>query len=862
MTKIKFNCPSCNAKLKVPSSLAGVSGPCPKCGGTIVAPLQSEEEYEPTSASVVSSPPVQRAAEAPAQKHSISVSATAVADPPQPQRTVTQPPVINQPIAPPPVFAQQPAAYTPPPQQAVESRPAVSQPSPPVINQPVHQAPASNQPSQHRPAPTISNEIGFPRPLEQVSHTAAVALANAPASFQQSQPQAPEPQVYQQPAPEPAPPQAPAQPEVAPPAAENYPEQSYQQYAAQTPAPAEPAVEIPEEIFEADTPAAAPEAEQAPAQEPQDNYYQHQQSEAYNQAYVPQTQPIVVKRRQEEVISQDSEQAPPRLDASLAEAGGDTLSAGQAAYQPDSTFIQLPEVGSEANEENFSINPAERPPYRPPNPVALTPPNQAVQEEPAYQQAAVEEVPQDYSYQVEPEFPLEDPVVEPIEEYHEVEEPEMPGSGTGSVAAFLAEAMETHSSQEGNASKSKDEILDELLGVAPKGKKKKKGLSASTKFMLSILAAVAVCAGIGVYYAIDQIGGFSMSGENVFGEEGLRNLEKKTGINISGITGSKKIADADEGEPEIPAITPPEPEVPEQIEIPSVEPEEMTPTEVASRLEDEIPAAIPPVEEPPIPDQNDAANEMEITPPTPAPSPLPAIAKENYSPKPYYPAPGRDDPPLKNTHDLVDAYLRAPNWEARIPYTYQGESLRPAIAEYYQKWPDFSLDRFKMKLFQMEMEEEFGGPFWVYQITKSDADPGGVPMIIRVENGHLKVDWQVYSEFSDEHFLKFREGKIGAPHTFRLVAERVSEYPGADKPGFTDLDNYLCFELNPPYGGYRAYSEYAFVKKGTEIARVMNEKIGLGDDPLAVILKIDREGFSHGIRHYVIKEFVDEGWFK
>ena len=42
--RISFTCPECEAHLKVPAKLAGVTGPCPRCHGTITAPSKSIEK--------------------------------------------------------------------------------------------------------------------------------------------------------------------------------------------------------------------------------------------------------------------------------------------------------------------------------------------------------------------------------------------------------------------------------------------------------------------------------------------------------------------------------------------------------------------------------------------------------------------------------------------------------------------------------------------------------------------------------------------------------------------------------------------------------------------------------------------------
>jgi len=44
---LTFNCPACNISLRVPRSMAGVSGPCPQCRVEISAPPSSQEDAQP-----------------------------------------------------------------------------------------------------------------------------------------------------------------------------------------------------------------------------------------------------------------------------------------------------------------------------------------------------------------------------------------------------------------------------------------------------------------------------------------------------------------------------------------------------------------------------------------------------------------------------------------------------------------------------------------------------------------------------------------------------------------------------------------------------------------------------------------------
>ena len=238
-----------------------------------------------------------------------------------------------------------------------------------------------------------------------------------------------------------------------------------------------------------------------------------------------------------------------------------------------------------------------------------------------------------------------------------------------------------------------------------------------------------------------------------------------------------------------------------------------------------------------------------------------AMSVSNYNLEAGFPAPTSPDDLLGRTHDLLDAYLRAPDWETRMKYVFRGDSLRPSIEEYYQKWPFKQFATFSKALFQMEPDKKRGGPYWVYLISSSENDPG-FPMIIREEDGLLKVDWEVFSEFQDERFVKFLAGDIPSPHTLRVVINRVSDYYGLDRDGFTNLDDYFVYRVKPPYGGLNEFSTYAFVKKDSPIAARFEEVISLNQDPLAVIITMEEKPFPHGINHYVITDYITEGWFR
>lgn len=249
------------------------------------------------------------------------------------------------------------------------------------------------------------------------------------------------------------------------------------------------------------------------------------------------------------------------------------------------------------------------------------------------------------------------------------------------------------------------------------------------------------------------------------------------------------------------------------------------------------------------------------TPPA-SPANAPAGAKvANYNPLDSFAAPGPgDSSSLGKTHDLIDAFLRAPDVATRMKYTFQGESLRAAVEDYHKKWPYGRFDRYSLQLYQMELDPSIGGPYWVFIVSTSDGSEG-FPFIVRTENGLLKADWEIFAEFSDRQFLRFRDGKMAPPATFRLILERFTDYYGSDRDAFTDLGSYLVYQVYPPYGETE-FSEFVFVKKDSELGKKLDKLVGIGDEPLAVVATLDQQAFAHGVKHYVLTELVTEGWFR
>lgn len=902
MKKIKFTCSNCEAKLRVPTHLAGISAPCPKCGRKITAPtdldciVDDEPAAQPRakaaaprqhSAASQSSPPAQ--------------TATAVADAPPrpqpPQRTVAPEPVA--PPAPAPV-AEAPLEGRPepiaPPAPIPEAAPVpVAPPAPPapVVEEP---EPIVEETIITPPAPVAETPLPAP-PLEK---TQPIQISPLPSSL-------PEPETSES---------VGSLPRLdADRGGENSPN-SFESFIAsnavagaptrlQLPQPGEAAEQSSPNDFIVPAPVPIPEA--APPQEmvaPEPVSYEEE----------------AVSDLQEPVIPElaDLDMSAPGIP--MEELGG----AAEAIEEPVEEFqpeTHIPAEDIPVAEVPVVADPVPQPEFVPLETAPLPEEVLAVPEEEVIAAAPDLDVEDDFAIpqldepataplsggsfenllseqaQAEPQ-PAETPVANEFLPAETDELAEMFGSPeeTMPLASAQAPAADPHS-------------LDELFGIDEGVPPKKKKLT--TVVMLSMIGGVAIISIVMVFIVVNALGGFepqfSSDEPEITPPPTIREIpatapvaasepsildapavidptaQDRVGQTSDGISRSTTTLPGDTSRPVLisdsaaPArIDPPASAQPAQTETPALSFDERvqqivngtgSPQPSSSQMNvvggEEVESPLDSLDATIAGLTGTAAAAVEDVTSTAESvvSGSAAAPSSNYNPPPSFPAPGPNDAPLGKTHDLLDAFLRAPDWQSRIPYIYQGESLRPTIEEYYKKWPLTQFDRFSLQLFQMEEDVSLGGPYWVYLVSTSDTDQG-YPVIVRAENGNLKVDWEIYSEFQDQHFVEFQNGAIASPNSFRLVIERVSDYYGSDRDGFTNLDDYYVYQINPPYGDLSEYSEYAFVRKDSALASELDQVVGLNDEPLAVIVTVEQKAFSHGVKHLEITDYVTEGWFR
>lgn len=848
MKKIKFTCPSCDAKLRVPTHLAGVSAPCPKCGHTITAPTDLENIVDESPRSVSASRTSVASLSSPSRKNpNVSPATTMVAEAPSaPREPASSPvprvsarvapePTRESPLPPPPpaleethvpqeIHVVEETILIPPPapvQAEAISLPDPSEPIGPPATPKTEPIRINREPSILPPprAETASEGPGLPRldvdlasTAEDAPHSAARRTTRIDLSAPNAGVPAATPEDFVI-----AP--APAASAPAPPPAEFDSVSSVDFDFSETEV-AETSSGVPIDQIDFPEPTASTPASEMPA-------------------YVPlELPPMDGNFSPEEGLGEEYE---------YGELGDGSMGELLAQQAPGETYD-----GADAH---VSAEPTLQHDW------------QTWDAAPSHQQ------------------PADEPTAElPVHPMPGVVAPSPAGAGV----------------------KSDQDVLDEMFGPSKERPEKSKR---STVILLSVLGATAIAAVVLVFVVVSFAGGWKPQDSYVEGA-----TQASAASAPSPAENTKEDAD-----PLTSSDNPPESiEIPEDGPLPDSttgSPSRSTTTlpgdmanpvrivdgssPSSSTAPNSAPAEEDPVTDTPAEDRpalsiDERVQEMingstetgsnlsviggepSIDPvqsaldsfsasTTPETSPTDEEARPktsaNYNPPASFDAPSPDDGPLGKTHDLLDAFLRAPDWETRVKYCYQGESLRPAMEEYYKKWEMKTYDRFSRQLFQMEQDETMGGPYWVYLVSTSDTDQG-FPVIVRVEEGKLKVDWEIYSEFEDRHFAKFREGAIASPHTFRLVAERMSDYYGPDKDTFADIGNYLVYQVNPPYGNLNEFSEYAFVEKDSETARQLDAVVGLSDDPLAVIITLEQRTMAHGTKHFIVTDYVTEGWFR
>lgn len=217
--------------------------------------------------------------------------------------------------------------------------------------------------------------------------------------------------------------------------------------------------------------------------------------------------------------------------------------------------------------------------------------------------------------------------------------------------------------------------------------------------------------------------------------------------------------------------------------------------------------------------------------------------------------PNMDDP-IEASKYVLQQFLAQPTWEDRLEYIYDADRLRPRIEAYYQTAKDGAVAESVSKFFDMDERPADGGdPFYAFYLFLEGVEPE-FPVVVRKTSDGYKVDWELYVECKDRLFAEFRDGNQSGPATFRLVMQRHS-YWGPDRTEFANSNDYLCYQVRPPYPDAEAF---VFVEKNSAIATELERIATWGLPPVDVVLTLERKEFPHGVKHFVVKSLDKESW--
>ncbi len=212
--------------------------------------------------------------------------------------------------------------------------------------------------------------------------------------------------------------------------------------------------------------------------------------------------------------------------------------------------------------------------------------------------------------------------------------------------------------------------------------------------------------------------------------------------------------------------------------------------------------------------------------------------------------------PVRTT---LETFLNAPTWQDRLPYVFEADSIRAEMADYYAANPYEPGRNYAIEFWQMDPAPEHGNPFYVYNVSASDS-PEWFPVVVRDTPQGLKVDWGIYTEFSDKHFQRFQTAKETGPRRFRLVMRRT-DYWGPDREMLKDYDTFVIATPHSSPESDLLQGPHAFVRKGTKLSSKLEKMVPWSAEPLAVILEVERKAiFNGGMPHLVIRELVTDGW--
>ena len=230
--------------------------------------------------------------------------------------------------------------------------------------------------------------------------------------------------------------------------------------------------------------------------------------------------------------------------------------------------------------------------------------------------------------------------------------------------------------------------------------------------------------------------------------------------------------------------------------------------------------------------------------------PLPSLPAGDVVPEPDEPDTNEPNPSAESAAtDALKAFLKAPDWAARIPYILHGEQKRQQIEAYYLASPDEATVALSIE--QSDVHDDGKNQIVRYQVATA-AVPDGFPVSVFNTKEGWKVDWDSFVEFRDDHFQRFANGEGPDSGSFRLFVRNTHYFGEA----FRGSDELTAFRVDPPLP---ERNHYAFVRTGSEIHKRLAASIEWGK-PCVPTLEIFRRVHEDGTSHLEITAIDAPNW--
>jgi hypothetical protein len=182
------------------------------------------------------------------------------------------------------------------------------------------------------------------------------------------------------------------------------------------------------------------------------------------------------------------------------------------------------------------------------------------------------------------------------------------------------------------------------------------------------------------------------------------------------------------------------------------------------------------------------------------------------------------------------------------------EAMNELVERYYERNPPkpFRISNLGFMRYD-EQPEVGGGPQAVFSVSSPDWS-FAIPVMLQETGEGFKLDWIAFNEFKDDALLAFTEARYTSRSALFHVSIKRGLYFDHDVP---DLDNKLCYYLQPPLGRFEVA---VFVPKGSLLAERLAAAILWSVRQMHVLAEIrwKKEGESAWLELTDVPQF---NWF-